>query len=367
VNKGEGDSTSMTVTKTSTQVITGGVDTHQATHCAAVVDEQQRPVADREFPATRAGYQQLLDWMASFGLLARVGVESTGSYGAGLARHLLAAGIEVHEIQRPEKNTRHAVGKSDVLDAYSAARQAATGTAGGRLLGLPKTTTGTVESIRLIKVPRDSAVKQRTAAYSQLRDLVTTAPTTIHDELIGLTGHQRVLKAVGYRPDRARLHDPVQAAKRGLRDLARRIQALDVEISAADKDLARLTRRVVPSLLAMRQVGPQTAAQLVITAGENITRMRTEATFAKLCGVAPLPASSGKQGTRHRLNRGGDRRANSMLYLIVVGRLKNHPPTQDYLQRRLAEGKTKSEIIRCLKRHLVRSVYRALRNDLTSP
>ena len=357
----------MTAINTSTQVITGGVDTHQVTHHAAVVDEQLRPVADREFPATAAGYVQLLDWMASFGLVASVGVESTGSYGAGLARHLLAAGVDVHEIQRPEKKTRHTVGKSDALDAYSAARQAATGTADGRLLGLPKTTTGAVESIRLIKVPRDSAVKQRTAAYSQLRDLVTTAPGAIHDELIGLTGHQRVRKAAGYRPDPTRLHEPVQAAKRGLRDLARRIQGLDLEIAAADKDLARLTARVVPSLLAMRQVGPQTAAQLVITAGENITRMRTEATFAKLCGVAPLPASSGKQGTRHRLNRGGDRRANSMLYLIVVGRMKNHPPTQAYVQRRLAEGKTKPEIIRCLKRHLARGIYRALKTDLTTP
>jgi transposase len=362
----------MTAIKTSTQVrstqvITGGVDTHQVTHHAAVVDEQLRPVADREFAATRAGYQQLLDWMASFGLVARVGVESTGSYGAGLARHLWAAGILVHEIQRPEKKTRHSVGKSDVLDAYSAARQAATGTADGRLLGLPKATTGVVEAIRLVKVPRDSAVKHRTAAYSQLRDLVTTAPSVIHDELIGLTGHQRVAKAVGYRPDRARLHEPLQAAKRGLRDLARRIQALDLEIAAADKDLARLTRRVVPSLLAMRQVGPQTAARLVITAGENITRMRTEATFAKLVGVAPLPASSGKQGTRHRLNRGGDRQANSMLYLVIIGRMKNHPPTQAYMARRLAEGKTKNEIIRCLKRHLARTIYQALRNDLLTP
>jgi transposase len=356
----------MTAISTTTQVITGGVDTHQVSHHAAVVDEQLRAVADREFPATQSGYQQLLDWMATFGLLSGVGVESTGSYGAGLARHLLAAGVEVHEIQRPENNTRHTVGKSDALDAYSAARQAAVGTSQGRLLGLPKTTTGIVESIRLIKIPRDSAVKQRTAAYSQLRDLVTTAPAAIHDELIALSAHQRVLRAARYRPDRTRLHQPAQAAKRGLGDLARRIVTLNAEIAAADKDLAKLTAQVVPSLLAMRQVGPQSAAQLVITAGENITRMRTEATFAKLCGVAPLPASSGKQGIRHRLNRGGDRQANSILYLIVVGRMKNHPPTRAYVERRLAQGKTKADTIRCLKRHLARSIYRALRHDLTN-
>lgn len=343
------------------------MDTHQLTHHVGLVDEHLNPVADRAFPATQAGYQQLLEWMTGHGLLGKVGVESTGGYGAGLARFLLAAGIEVFEVQRPEKTSRHTAGKSDLLDAYSAARQAALGRANGRLLGLAKTKTGIVEAIRLVKVPRDGAVKQRTAAYSQLRDLVTTAPAGIHDELIALTGKQRVTRASGYRPDPARLAEPAQAAKRALRDLARRIQALDTEIAAADKDLTRLTKQAVPSLLAMRQVGPQTAAQMVITAGQNITRMRSEATFAKLCGVAPLPASSGKQPTRHRLNRGGDRQANSALYMVVVGRMKNHPDTQTYLDRRHAEGKTTNEIIRCLKRLLARTIYRAMRNDLMQP
>lgn len=338
------------IARTIIGTITGGVDTHQLTHHAGIVDDWLRPVADAEFAATEAGYRQLTDWMAGFGLITRVGVESTGSYGAGLTRYLLAAGIEVAEVQRPEKATRVTDGKSDAIDAYSAARQAATDTsaANGRALGLPKLKTGVVESIRMLKVSRDSAVKDRTRAYSQLRDLVTTAPAPIHDELIGLTGHQRAARAAGYRPDPARLADPAQAAKKSLRSLARRIHTLTTEIAEADRDLARLTRQVVPTLLAMRQVGPQTAAQLLITAGENIDRMRTEATFAKLCGVAPLPASSGKSGTRHRLNRGGDRQANSMLYMVVVGRMKNHPETQTYVARRLAEDKTKNEIIRCL-------------------
>lgn len=354
----------MTLTHESTQLLVGGVDTHQLTHHAGIVDDRLRPVAHAQFPATQGGYRALLDWMSSFGLLSRVGVESTGCYGAGLARFLLQAGVEVYEILRPEKTTRVVAGKSDALDAYSAARQAATGAAEGRLLGLPKTTTGIVESIRMLKVPRDSAVQQRTAAYCQLRDLVTTAPAGIHDELIGLTGRQRVKKAAGYRPDPARLHDPVHAAKTALRALARRISMLDAEIAEADRALARLTRQTVPTLLAMRQVSTQTAARLVITAGENITRMRSEATFAKLCGVAPLPASSGKTTTRHRLNRGGDRHANAALHLIAVGRMKDHPDTLAYVQRRRAEGKTTNEIIRCLKRHIARSIYRALKTDL---
>jgi transposase len=352
--------TSMTVTNTSTQLITGGVDTHQKTHHAGIVDEHLVAVADREFPATEAGYRELLDWMSGYGLVSKVGVEASGSYGAGLTRFLLAAGIEVVEVQQPEKATRHRDGKSDVLDAYSAARQAATGAA----RGLPKLTTGIVESIRMLKVARDGAVKDRTRAYSQLRDVVTAAPAAIHDQLIALTGPQRVKRALGYRPDPARLNDPVQAAKKSLRNLARRIEGLNTEIAETDRDLAALTKKTVPSLLAMRQVGTQTAAQMLLTAGQNINRLATEAQFAKLVGVAPLPASSGKSGTRHRLNRGGDRQANSALHLVIIGRLKNHPETQAYLRRRLAQGKTKKEAIRCLKRHLARAIYRTLRNDL---
>jgi transposase len=345
-----------------TQVITGGVDTHQLTHHAAIVGDRLEPIADREFPATAAGFGELVDWMAGYGLLTRVGVESTGAYGAGLTRYLTGVGIEVVEVQRPQKATRRNAGKSDVVDAYSAARQAAEDDS----LPMPKLTTGIVESIRMLKISRDSAVKQRTAAYSQLRDLITTAPATIHDELIERTGKQRVARALGYRPDPARLAEPTQAAKRALRALATRIKALDAEIGEADKDLTRLTRQATPGLLAMRQVGTQTAAQLLVTAGQNITRMRTEATFAKLCGVAPLPASSGKNATRHRLNRGGDRQANSALYLVIVGRMKNHPPTLAYVARRTTQGKTTNEIIRCLKRHLARSIYRTLKADLAT-
>lgn len=194
--------------------------------------------------------------------------------------------------------------------------------------------------------------------------MITTAPTAIHDELIGLTGHQRVLKAMTWRPDRTRLADPNQAAKQALRRLAHRIHDLDKQIAEADDELDMLTAQAVPTLRAMPQVGPQTAAQLAITAGQNVARMRTEASFAKLTGTAPLPASSGKRQHRHRLNRGGDRNANSSLHMIAVGRLRSHPETRAYRDRRQAEGLSTPEILRCLKRHLARHVYRALRTDL---
>ena len=337
-----------------------GVDTHQLTHHVAVVDARDRVLADAEFPVTAAGYTALTGWVAQHGHPRAVGVESTGGYGAGLTRHLLAAGLHVLEVNRPERVTRARDGKSDPIDAVAAARAVRT----GRADGLPKIHTGAVESLRMHMIPRDSAVKDRTRAYSQLRDLVTTAPDDLHDQLIGLTGPARVKIAAGFRPDPTALHEPVQAAKHAMRRLARRIQILDAEIAEADQIIDQLTATLVPRLRAMRQVGPHTAAQLVVTAGENIERMRSEAAFAKLCGVAPLPAGSGKNPNRHRLNRGGDRQANKALYLIVIGRIRNHPETRAYLERRQTDNLKKPDIIRCLKRHLARSIYRALRDDL---
>jgi transposase len=351
---------SMTVTTTAPQTVVAGIDTHQRTHHVCVLDEHGRKLADREFPASTAGYQRLLDWVASFGLIARVGVESTGSYGAGLARHLTAAGIEVTEVTRPEKATRAARGKSDPIDAESAARQVLA----GRATGKAKTTTGIVEAIRAIKIPRDSAVKDRTRAISQLRDLITTAPGELRDQLLPLTTAARVKKALTLRPDPDRLAEPLHATKRALQVLARRIRALDEEIAEADKALTKLVKQAAPTLLAKRQIGPQTAAQLLVSGGQNIHRLHSEAAFARLCGVAPIPASSGKSH-RMRLSRGGDRQANHALYMIAIGRLKDHAPTIAYYNRREAEGLGTRDIIRCLKRYIAREVHAALVKDLS--
>ena len=354
-----------TTSSSSSTQVWAGVDTHQLTHHVAVIDAAHTQLGHAQFPACQAGYADLVAYVNRFGTVAAYGIESTGSYGAGLTRHLLTqiAGVEVFEVDRPEKSTRIKHGKSDPVDAYSAAVQVCT----GRAVGRAKLTTGAVEALRALKVPRDGAVKDRTRAYSQLRDLITTAPGSLKDDLIGLTGKQRAAKALAMRPDLTQINDPVQATKHAMQRLARRIRFLDGEIAVADQQIHQLTKMLVPSLLAMRQVGPQTAAQLVITAGQNIDRMTSEAAFAKLAGVAPLPASSGKNNTRHRLNRGGDRQANAALYLIVVGRMKNHPETLTYIERRRGEGMSNPEIIRCLKRHLARHIYRALRTDLMTP
>lgn len=351
----------MTLQTVTTQTVIVGVDTHQRTHHAAVIDGDGRRLGDAEFPATQAGHVALLDWAAGYGLIDVAGVESTGSYGRGLTQHLLAAGVEVFEVNRPEKGVRFRDGKSDPLDAETAARAVLT----GRATAIPKIATGVVESIRTLKVVRDSAVKNRTAAISQLRDLITTAPAILHDELISLTAKQRISRATNFRPDPARAREPEHAVKLALRTLARRITGLDAEIADIDKILDGLVTQTVPTLVAKPQIGTQTAAQLIITAGENLSRLRSEAAFAKLTGTAPLPASSGKTH-RMRLNRGGDRQANKALHMIAVGRLRNHPATITYAARRQAEGLSKRDTLRCIKRYLARETYTALKNDLLS-
>lgn len=340
-------------------VLIAGVDTHQRTHHVALIDTTGHQVTDAEFPATQAGYTDLVAWTRSHGRVEVFGVESTGSYGAGLATHLITVDLRVIEVNRPDKSTRAMQGKSDPIDAYSAARQVLA----GRATGWAKVKTGVVEAMRVIKIARDSAVKDRARAVCQLRDIITTAPVSIREDLLVLTTIKRVNKALGYRPDTARASDPSQAAKLALRALARRINALEEEIIEADKILSALVAEHLPRLVALRQVGPQIAAQLAITAGQNIERMRSEATFAKLTGVAPVPASSGKT-RRMRLNRGGDRQANSALHILVVGRMRNHPPTMAYVVRREAEGLSKKDIIRCLKRYVARETYHALKTDL---
>ena len=350
----------MTTTLTRTQpVIIVGVDAHQQTHHAWVVDAAGRKLADREFPATRAGYQAMIDWAAGLGQIDRFGIESTGSFAADLTRSVLAAGIEVIEVNRPDAALRRSHGKSDPIDAEAAARAVLSGRATAR----PKATTGIVEAVRVLMVTRDSAVKARTAAYSQLRDLATTAPAPIRETLLPLTSQARVRKAAGYRPDPARLADPIHAAKLALRTLATRIQVLDQEIKTLTTQLTSLVEATAPTLLALPQIGPITAAQLLVTAGQNLDRFRSEAAFAKLTGTAPLPASSGKSRAM-RINRGGDRQANKALHLIAIGRLKNHPATISYRQRRETEGLSLRDIIRCLKRAIARNVYQALRKDL---
>ena len=261
-------------------------------------------------------------------------------------------------MNRPNRQGRHLHGKSDPIDAIAAARAVLAETA----TAVPKLRSGPVEAIRL-RTTRSSAMKARTAAINQMHSVLVGAPDELRASLAGLNRGALVGHCARLRVDVSRIGEPATTAKIVLRRLARRVQTLDGEIAETDEQMADLVADIAPATSAISGVGTQATAQLLMTAGDNPHRIGSEAALARLCGTAPIPASSGTT-TRYRLHRGGDRQANAAIYLIVVNRLRWHPATRAYVQRRTAEGKTKKEIIRCLKRAVVREIYTALRADL---
>ena len=336
-------------------IVYAGVDTHRDVHVAAVVDTAGRVLATSPFPTDETGYQQLKQWLRSQGHIAQVGVEGTGSYGAGLARYLTEMNIKVLEVNRPNRQLRRRLGKTDTTDAQAAGRAVLNGEATAQ----PKTGDGPVEGIRMLRVARRSAVKARTQAINQLHALVVTAPEQVRHQLRGLSTQARVKTCARFRPGTA--PTTTTYAKKTLRFLARRYQTLTAEIRELDTEIHTLCAQANPALLAARGVGADTAAALLVTAGDNPQRMHSEASFAALCGTSPVQASSG-QTTRHRLNRGGNRQANNALWRIATTRMRYDQTTINYTHRRQAEGKNRREIIRCLKRHIAREIYHLLTN-----
>ena len=342
--------------------IVAGIDTHKNTHHVAVLSMTGALIADTAFAATSSGYRQLLDWVRTHGQIDTIGIEGTSSYGAGLTRHLNAAGIRVVAVPAADKAARARRGKTDQLDAIDAARAVLAGTA----TAIPKDTTGSTESIRILSTTRDSAIKARTAAINAFHALLITAPAVVGEAFTGLTRARMLAKARNLHPDPDRAGEPQQAARLALRRYARRITALDTEITDADREIRALVTQAAPHLLAADGIGPHTAAQFLTTAASNIDRISGEAAFARLCGAAPIPVSSGNTH-RMRLHRGGDRQANRALHMIVVGRLRRDPDTQAYRDRKLQQGHSKKDAIRCLKRYIAREVYYLLRKDLLVP
>ncbi|MGO3680453.1 IS110 family transposase [Brevibacterium aurantiacum] len=329
----------------------GGIDTHADTHHLAVIDQAGRRLADAQIPTTATGYQAALRFLGSWPGLVSVGIECTGSYGAAVTRAVREAGITVFEVNRPNRFDRRLHGKSDPFDAYSAAEAVL----GGRASAAPKGGDGLVESLRVLRTSRSSALQARTATINQIKGMLITAPEDLRTRYKGLSTPKLIAALAASRPTPT----PVTAAEAtaySLRLLARRWQALTGQIEDLAGHLQRLLDDHAPDLMRVFGCGRDTVAQLLITAGDNPDRLRSEAAFAALAGVCPIPASSGKT-KRHRLNRAGDRQANSALYHIVMVRLRYNQETRDYVARRTAEGKTKMEIIRCLKRYLVRQLY----------
>jgi transposase len=285
----------------SSQVI-GGVDTHKDVHVAAVIDTVGRILGVASFPVTRHGYRRLLAWLQGQGELVAVGVEGCGSWGAGLARHLAARGVQVIEVNRPNRQTRRLRGKSDPVDAEAAARAVLAGEA----TVTPKSGTGPVEAIRQLRVARAGAIKARISAANQLHSLSDTAPETVRAQLRSLSLRKMVSVCERWRPGTTL--SPESAAKRAMQSVARRWRLLDEEVRALDVHLRALLDTIAGELLSTHGVGYETAGQLLVTAGDNPARMKREASYAALCGSSPVKASSGKSTRRHRLNQGGDRR-----------------------------------------------------------
>jgi transposase len=285
----------------------------------------------------------------------RVGVEGTGSYGAALARHLAREGVAVVEVGRPNRQVRRRYGKTDVVDAIAAGRAVLSGEASAT----PKAHDGPVEALRALKTLQRSANKSRTQALNQLRALVLTAPDELRERLRGLSTRELLSTCAGFRikPDDDSL---TGTARYVLRELAQRIAMLDAQLKATTSRLRRITTATAPALVARHGIGPDTASTLLITAGDNPARLGNERSFAALLGSSPIPVNSGQKQGRYRLNRGGDRDGNSALWRIAIVRMATDPDTRAYVERRMKDGKTKSEAIRCLKRYIAREVFAAL-------
>jgi len=334
-----------------------GVDTHLDQHAAVLIDVVGRVVGSHSVATNAAGYEELLAWARSNGQLTRAGVEGTGTYGAALARKLDSYGVEVLEVNRPNRSVRRLRGKSDPTDAENAARAVLNGEA----KAIPKSQSGVVEALRAICMARRSAVKAKTQAINQMRALLVTAPEAIREKLWETKPEQCAARCARLQPlGKTPL---LTALTQTLRLLAKRWMALAQELRELDASLADLTKRAGRRLLAQFGVGPQTAATLLVTAGDNPDRLRSEAAMAALCGASPLQASSGKTN-RHRLNRGGDRGANNALWTISLVRMRSEPRTRAYVVRRTAEGLSTKEIQRCLKRYIVRELYPLILADL---
>jgi transposase len=334
-----------------------GVDTHLDVHVGAVISSTGRLLATQAVETTAAGYLQLLNWARSMGELRRAGVEGTATYGSGLTRLLLDHGVEVFEVNRPDRAARRMRGKTDPTDAESAA----CAVLAGRATAIPKQQSGVAYAMRAVSAARRSAVKAKTQAINQLRGILVSAPQDVRERLLHakaedcVNGCSRV-RSLGTTP-------LLQSLAATLRLLAKRWLALKAEIKVLDAELEQLTSLHAPRLREKFGVGAQTAAVLVCVAGDNPDRLRSEAALAALCGVSPLQASSGKT-TRHRLNRGGDRSANNALWTIAMVRMRSDPRTREYVARRTAQGMSNKEIQRCLKRYIVRELYPLILADL---
>ncbi|MGW6904819.1 IS110 family transposase [Streptomyces sp. NPDC054940] len=332
-----------------------GVDTHRDVHVAAVVSLAGQVLGVDRFPTTASGYRRLAEWAGQWGAVRRAGVECSGNYGAALSRHLLAQGITVVEAPGPGPAARRRRSKTDAGDAVAAARSVLS----GRAQSPVKTCNGPVEVARMYLMAKDSAVKAKRQAVNQSKAILVTADPALREELRSLSRRRLTLSCLQLHEGGEAVDPVVRATRFTVRVLAERIEQLDGQARVFEQRLSELIETYYPSLLEAVGVGPHSAAVLLTALGDHSERMRGEASFAALCGASPVEYSSGSRQHR-RLNRGGNRQANAALHRIVLSRLRWDPRTQAYYERRTAEGKTRREIIRCLKRYVAREIYRLI-------
>lgn len=336
---------------TRSRYIAVGVDTHQHLDVAAVMDTIGGIIDTLTIPVDTSGFSQLLEWASSYGKIIVFGIEGTGSYGASLASFLRRRDYTVVEVSRTDRRLRRMNGKSDTLDAENAARSALSGFASA----IPKSGDGTVEMIRQLKVAHDLAVKQRAATMVALKSMVVHSEQKLRQRLEGKTQRQLAQACAALRPKHVK--GPEGANRFALRSFGRRWMSFDEEIKELYQLIEALVSEYAPRLLEQFGIGVDTAAEILIVVGDNPERIKSEAAFAKLAGISPIPAGSGMTSGRHRINYGGHRQLNAAIYRTVIVRMRFHEPTIAYVKRRTAEGKSKRDIIRCLKRYVIREVF----------
>jgi transposase len=332
-----------------------GVDSHRDWHAIAVVEVRNGVVVgEARVLADSSGYRDALRLVEHHASGRRAfAIEGTGSYGAGLTRFLAERGERVFEVGWIRREPRSG-GKTDALDAERAARSVLV----QKRPAIPRSS-GEREALRALVAAREGAVNAKRAGLCQLRDLLVTAPDPVRSELRLLSRARLLTRLASTRPERRQ--DPeLRGTLLALRAIARRVQSLTAEERELAKEIETLVRRLAPQLLDQPGVGPLAAAQVIISWSHQ-GRVAGEAAFARLAGAAPIPASSG-QTIRYRLDRGGDRKLNRALHQILITRRRMHPPTNAYIDRRLQEGKSRREALRCLKRYLARNLYRLLEN-----
>lgn len=345
---------------TGTTTVVAGVDTHKDAHVLCVLDALGRKIDEAAFPATAEGYRDLARAIGDPGGCLVVGVEGTCSFGAGLTAHLLESGFNVVEVLRPKRDKRRRGSqKNDFVDAERAARAAISGDG----VSVPKSRNGWAEAARPALRAREILVRTQTKITNAVKSLVNTAPEPIRSKYSGLSG-KKLMSALKRR--RPATGDAVaDVLMLSLSTLAAAWLEAEAKAEELESHIERIVREKAPAMLEIDGCGALSAVELGLAAGDNPERMRSEASFAMLCGASPIEASSGKT-VRHRLNRGGNRQANRALHSIVVSRMCSDERTSEYIARRVSEGKSKREAMRCLKRYVAREVYRALMSPTTT-